>query len=369
MNAVPAAAAAVSASKKSTTKKSTTKKSTSKRSTPKPTSVKKASIKNASIKKTGSTRANGKKPTAAQAPAKKPGNKKSATKPSPAAVTVSPSADPAASSFPVPDPPQIPRSWPNAPVRRGLGVALLGLAGAGRFTSGATPLAGPGTELPAEPVMDVALGAVDLALEAAERVSTGVRDYVNPLLARAWGPAADTMGGVAGSGLRILAGATEPLAARGRRLRSDAEHEAAEAVAAVLPETIQLVMEQLDLTGMAIDHVDLARVLDATADSVDLTGFAIDHMDLERLIEASVDQIDFTGLAISKLDFARAVTAAMEQVDVYTVAREQMDPARVAQYLRENVDVAEALRAAPTAVAGEAVRGVRDTVGRLTGRR
>lgn len=265
--------------------------------------------------------------------------------------------------------PQIPRSWPNAPVRRGLGVALLGLAGAGRFTAGAAPVTGPGAELPAEPVMDVALGAVDLALEAAERVSTAVRDYVNPLLVRAWGPAGDTMGGVAGAGLRALAGASEPLAARGRRLRSDAEHEAAEAVAAVLPETIQLVMEQLDLTGMAIDHVDLKRVLEATAEQVDLTGFAIEHMDLERLIEASVDSMDFTGLAISRLDFARAVTAAMEQVDIYTVAREQMDPARVAQYLRENVDVAEALRSAPTAVAGEAVRGVRDTVGRITGRR
>ena len=132
--------------------------------------------------------------------------------------------------------------------------------------------------------------------------------------------------------------------------------------ATVLPETIELVMEQLDLTDLAIDNVDIQRVLEATADQVDLTGFAIDHMDLVRLIEASLDAVDFTGLAITRLDFARAVTAAMEQVDVMAVARDQMDPARVAAYLRENVDVTETLRQAPTAV-------MRETARRLTGRR
>lgn len=246
---------------------------------------------------------------------------------------------------------------------------MLGLAGAGRFTAGAGPVVGPGSQLPAEPVMDVALGAVDVVLEVGERVAAGARNYLNPLLSRAWSGAAAPMSGPAGAGLRALASLTEPLAVRGRRLRADAEHEAAAAVATVLPETIQLVMEQLDLTELAIDHVDIQRVLEATAEQVDLTGFAIDHMDLVRLIEASLDEVDFTGLAITRLDFARAVTAAMDQVDVMTVAREQMDPARVAAYLRDNVDVAEALRAAPTAVAGEAVRGARQTLGRLTGRR
>lgn len=265
--------------------------------------------------------------------------------------------------------PHVSREWPNAPVHRGLGVALLGLAGAGRFASGAAPVVGPGAEFPAEPVMDVALGAVDLALEAGEKIAAGARQYVNPLLSRAWAGAPQAMGGSAGASLRAIASLTEPLALRGRRLRADAEHEAAAAVASVLPETIELVMAQLDLTELAIENVDIERVLEATADRVDLTGFAIDHMDLVRLIEASLDEVDFTGLAISRLDFARAVTAAMEQVDVLMVAREQMDPARVAQYLRDNVDVAEALRSAPTAVAGEAVRGVRETMGRLTGRR
>ncbi len=201
-----------------------------------------------------------------------------------------------------------------------------------------------------------------MTLEVGERAANGIRTHVNPLLARAWGPATGSLSGPAGAGIRMLGALTQPLADRGRQLRADAEHEAAAAVASVLPETIELVMEQLDLTDLAIENVDIQRVLEATADQVDLTGFAIDHMDLVRLIEASLDEVDFTGLAITRMDFARAVTAAMEQVDVMAVARDQMDPARMAAYLRENVDVTEALRQAPTAV-------MRETARRLTGRR
>lgn len=271
---------------------------------------------------------------------------------------------------PAPDPLlDVARQWPGAPVHRGLGVALLGLAGAGRFAGGTSPVVpGPGGELPAEPVLDVALGVLDLLLEGGERVAGGVRRYANPVLTRAWAPAAGTVAGTAGTGLRILAALTEPLAERGRRLRADSEHEAAAAVAGVLPETIQLTMEQLDLTDLAIEHVDVQRVMDEAVKQIDFTQFALDNVDLARVIEASLDTVDFTGLAISRMDFTRAVTAALEQVDVLTLAREQLDPARVAAYLRDNVDVMDALRTAPTAVTSEAVRNVRETVGRLTRR-
>ena len=292
---------------------------------------------------------------------KKSGPRSAAAKQSTAKKTTPPSPT---------SPPIDARLWPNAPLRRGIGVALLGLAGADRFTAGETQVVpGVGADLPAQPVVDVALGALDVGLQAGERVSSTFSRFANPLLNRAWAPVAGPTAGVTGAGLRLLGSITEPLAQRGRRLRADSEHEAAAAVAAVLPETIQLVMEQLDLTELAISHVDIQRVLEATADQVDLTGFAIENMDLVRLIEASLDQVDFTGLAINRLDFARAVTAALEQVDVMAVAREQVDPARVAAYLRENIDLSETLRSAPTAVAGEAVKSMRGTVGRITGRR
>ncbi len=320
--------------------------------------ARKATARTAPTKKAATKKAATKKAATKKAATKKgPGRKATApvAKRTPAPTTTRKAAAPAAPATPQP------RAWPNAPLRRGIGVALLGIAGAGRFGEGANPVVGPGSPLPAEPVVDVALGALDVAMELGERVAASAERQLNPVLSRAWSQTA-AVGGTAGTGLRLLAALTEPLAQRGRRLRADAEHEAAAAVAAVLPETIQMVMEQLDLTELAIDHVDIQRVLEATADQVDLTGFAIDHMDLVRLIEASLDEVDFTGMAITRLDFARAVAAAMEQVDVMAIAREQMDPAKVAQFLRENVDVAEAIRAAPTAV-------VRETARRLTGRR
>ena len=347
------------------------------RATPaKKSPVRKSPAKKSAVRKSPAKKSATKKATAKKAATKEPSAKKAATKKVTAKATTKRSIGPVSTpSIGVTGAPTAAaegrgssRAWPNAPLRRGLGVALLGLAGAGRFGEGANPVVGPGAPLPAEPVVDVALGALDVAMEVGERVSRSAERHLDPLLTRAWSQA-PTVSGTAGAGLRVLAALTEPLAARGRRLRADAEHEAAAAVASVLPETIRLVMEQLDLTELAIENVDIERVLTATADQVDLTGFAIEHMDLVRLIEASLDEVDFTGLAITRLDFARAVTAALEQVDILAVTRDQMDPARVAQFLRENVDVSEALRAAPSSVAGEAVRGARQTLGRLAGRR
>lgn len=288
----------------------------------------------------------------------------------PAAVKQQPARPLKPAPAPAPDPLlAVPRQWPGAPVHRSLGVALLGLAGAGRFTGGASPVVpGPGGELPAEPVLDVALGVLDLLLEGSERVAGGVRRYVNPVLTRAWAPAAGPVADTAGTGLRILAALTEPLAERGRRLRADSEHEAAAAVAGVLPETIQLTMEQLDLTELAIEHVDVQRVMDEAVQQIDFTQFAIDNVDLERVIEASLDAVDFTGVAIERMDFARALTAALDQVDVLALAREGLDPAKVTAYLLDQVDIAETLRTAPGAVAGEAVRGMRGTMGRIVRR-
>lgn len=258
------------------------------------------------------------------------------------------------------------RNWPGAQVRRGLGVALLGLAGAGRFAAGESRVvAAPGGELPAEPLVDVALGVLDLVLEAGERIAGSLQRRLDPPLRAALDMPAAPLTGAAGLGLRLLGRATAPLAERGRRLRADSEAEAAAAVATLMPETIELVMEQVDLTELAVANVDIQRVLDETVAQVDLTGFALQHMDLARLIQASVDSIDFTGLAIDKLDFQRAMTAAMEQVDILAVAREQVDPTRVAAFLRENVDLADTIRSAPSAVAGEAVRGVRETMERI----
>ena len=260
------------------------------------------------------------------------------------------------------------REWPGPQLRRSIGVALLGLAGAGRFTSGQEQVVpGPGGELPAEPVMDVALGAVDVGLEAAERVANSLRRRLNPILTAALAPAAAPAAGLSGMGMGLLQRVTEPLAERGRRLRADSEHEAAAAVAGVLPETIELVMEQIDLTQVAIDNVDIRRVLEATVAQVDMTQFAIDAMDLPRVVGASLDAVDLTDIAIDRIDFSRTVPEVLDQVDVFGLARDQVDPARLAAFIRDNVDLTESIKIDPTAVAGDAVRGVTKRARRIVG--
>ena len=281
----------------------------------------------------------------------------------------SPTAREASNSGPAAETPQDSAQsgweWPGPQLRRGIGVALLGLAGAGRFTAGSEQVVpGPDEELPAEPVMDVALGAVDVGLAAAERVANSIRHRLNPILGAALAPAATP---AAGLGMNLLQRVTEPLAERGRRLRVDSEHEAAAAVAGVLPETIELVMEQIDLTQLAIDNVDIRRVLEATVAQVDMTQFAVDTMDLPRVVTASLDSVDLTEIAIDRIDFARTVPEVLDQVDVLGMARDQVDPARLAAFIRDNVDLTETIKIDPTAVAGDAVRGVTKRARRIVG--
>ena len=253
-------------------------------------------------------------------------------------------------------------------MRRSLGAALLGLAGAGRFASGDSQvMPGPGGELPGEPVVDVALGALDMFLAAGERVTDAVRDRINPAVTDALGPATSSVTGVSGTGMDVLGSVTGPLAERGRRLRAVSEHEAAAAVAAVLPETIELAMTQIDLTDLAINHIDLERLLEAAVEQVDMTQFAIDHMDLPRLVAASLEQVDLTEIAMDKVDFARTLPMVMEQVDMIALVREQIDPAKLAAFIRDNVDLTEAIRTTPGAVAGDAMRGVTKRARRIVG--
>ncbi|MDP4013528.1 MAG: hypothetical protein Q8P38_02730 [Candidatus Nanopelagicales bacterium] len=224
-----------------------------------------------------------------------------------------------------------------------MGVTLLGLVTAGRFTSGeARVLSAPGAPIPAEPLADVFLGILDLALEMVQRLSQGARSLAGPPVRVAQDPVASALAGPVGAAVRVVGVVTRPLAERGARLRAEAEHEAAEALSAALPETVGAVLAEIDLTGFVVDHLDLARVVDA-----------------------SLDEVDLTELALRRLDLGRVVDATLDEVDALSLARDRLDPVRVAAYLRDNVDLGEALRSAPGAMAGEAVRGVRETMGKI----
>lgn len=254
------------------------------------------------------------------------------------------------------------RQWPPTTARRGFGVALLGLASAGKFVAGhEQPISASAENIPALPVVDVLLGLLDVGLELSEAVTLTVSGFVSPLFERAATPVRGPLHGLGRETLGALTSITRPLAERGARLRQTAEADAVAAVAAVLPESMEIVLDQVDLTEQAVVRVDFERVMTAAFEQVDLEGLMIDKVDLGRIVHASLAQIDLTAVALSELDLERVVLATLDQVDVFSVARDQIDPVRVAAYLRENVDLAEVLRTAP----GGAVRGVFDTVGRM----
>lgn len=254
------------------------------------------------------------------------------------------------------------RQWPSPTLRRGLGVALLGATSAGRFIAGhEQPISASAEELPALPVLDVLIGSLDVGLEIGEGLAVAFSGLLSPLVERAAAPVRGPVVGLSGEALNLLASMTRPLAARGSAIRRAAEADAVATVASVLPESMEIVLDQVDLTKHAVVRVDFESVMTAAFDQIDMESLMIDHVDLGRIVHASLERIDLTEVALTELDLERIVLATLEQVDVFSVARDQIDPVRVAAYLRDNVDLAEVLRTAP----GDAVRGVFDTVGRM----
>lgn len=261
------------------------------------------------------------------------------------------------------------RLWPSESALRALGLTWLGLVSAGRFAGGTTdPISGPGTATPVAPVVDVTLGCADVLLEWADRGVRRLRDLVDVPVRRALDPTAASIRGPAGVAMRLLGSATRPLARRGARLRAEAEEAAARSVTAVLPGAVSSVLGHVDLTDDVVERVDIRRVMEAAFDRIDMVEFLVDRVDLAAMVEAGLDQVDLTEVALSRLDLARVVEASLDRVDAVAIARDRLDPVRVAAYLKDNVDFGETLRSAPGVVAGEAVRGMRETMSRLAGR-
>jgi hypothetical protein len=78
------------------------------------------------------------------------------------------------------------------------------------------------------------------------------------------------------------------LAQQGRVTRAQITQATTDVIAEVLPTVVNQVLDQIDLTTMVVDHVDLAKIID----SVDIAA-VVQHID----IEAIVSQMDLGGLA------------------------------------------------------------------------
>ena len=122
--------------------------------------------------------------------------------------------------------------------------------------------------------------------------------------------------------------------ARGREL-ADAELLAEDLVAALVPRIAFAVLDQLDLTAIVKDNVDIDEIVRA----VDL--------------DAVVQRLDLDAV-VARLD----VNAIAARLDVEAIV-DRMDLAGLAQTVIDEIDLPEIIRRSTGVVASETVRGVR----------
>jgi hypothetical protein len=109
-------------------------------------------------------------------------------------------------------------------------------------------------------------------------------------------------------------------------------------------QAVDLVLDQLDLTQIVLDHVDLDRVVA----SVDMEA-VVDRLDLDRIVQ----RVDIDRVA-ERID----LDAVAERLDVERVVA-RLDLAKLSLEVIERIDLPEIIRSSTGTVASEGVRVVR----------
>ena len=153
------------------------------------------------------------------------------------------------------------------------------------------------------------------------------------------------------------------LEGRGREVRRAAGYDTvvAAGIAAdiVVPTTVDLVLDRLDITGLVLDRVRLDQVVGAVLADLDLTAIVIDQVDLGRVVGAALDDVDLTELVVDRVDLGRVVQQALDAVDLTEIVRSRVDLAGLADEVIDDVDLPEIIRESTTGVASDVVQGAR----------
>lgn len=249
---------------------------------------------------------------------------------------------------------------PDAPP----GSAIAGLleqgarVGAGLFSAGATafadalrssmPTDAPDTS--GDPLTKVAgagMGAAVTVAEAAAKAAGSAAETVSPLVSWIVNPP-------------FLRGATEAAAGAGRVL--DGQWQAAQTetvqaatafLTALVPQIAGTVLEEMDLTTLIRDHVDLNAIVDQVDVDRIVQGLDVDaivaRVDMERVAQTfPVDPI------LDRVD----PNPIVEKVDLEAVVG-QLDLAAIAQEVIDEIDLPTIIRESSGAMASETVQTVR----------
>jgi hypothetical protein len=152
------------------------------------------------------------------------------------------------------------------------------------------------------------------------------------------------------------------LAERGRAERRAATDDLDRALRALVPQVVAAVLDQLDLTALVLQRVNL----DAVAASLDVAA-VVERVDVNRIAEqidlqAIVDRIDIDAI-VARLDLDAIVAtvdldAIATRIDMQAII-DRIDIVSLADEVIDGVDLPEIIRQSTGSVASEAARTVR----------
>jgi hypothetical protein len=238
-------------------------------------------------------------------------------------------------------------------IRVTAGLAALAIAAATDALRRTMPAPPPSDEPAVERTDPVALAAgalLGLTLLAGESVARVVGG-----VARAVGPPASWIAGVPplGPASAWVRSTATTLDERWRDTRPGAEAAASAFTRELVPQVVDAVLDQLDLTWLVAERVDIDEL--------------VARVDLERVVarvdvDAIVDRLDLNEIA-SRIDVEAVIAgvdldAIAQRLDVEAVI-DRIDLAGIARSVIDEIDLPEIIRESTGSMASETVRGVR----------
>lgn len=240
---------------------------------------------------------------------------------------------------------------------------------AGLFAAGATALAdalrstmprddeeATGPKDPAATLAGAGLGAAVTAAEAAANAARQVADTIGPALTWLVEPRfAKDAGEMAAGAARVLDG-------QWKASRAEMVEAASSFLGALVPEIAQGVADQVDLTAIVRDRVDV----NAIVDDVDIESI-LERVDLDALVDridvdAIVRKVDMEQLArsfpvetiVDRVDVGRVIA----RTDLVSIV-DRLDLSEIAEEVIDDVDLPRLIRESSGAMASETVQTVR----------
>lgn len=145
------------------------------------------------------------------------------------------------------------------------------------------------------------------------------------------------------------------LAFRGRAVRILVQVELARRAKAAVPVVVDEVLDQVDVTQLVLNRVDLARVVVTVLDELNLTAVVTERVDLGHVVGTALDQLDLTEIVLDRVDLQRVVTHVLDGLDLTALVRDRVDLDALANEVIDDVDLPEIIRDSSSGVAADLV--------------